>query len=117
MNKLLVSAAVFGVAASVAAAASAKSQVNCYGIAKAGKNDCPAYDSSHSCAGQAKRSFLPVDWVYEDTGEICKRKCGSPDKPGAPDPNFCNVAATGAGAGGNTTMPIEEDDTYTMPAN
>ena len=26
----------------------------CYGIAKAGKNDCAAANGSHSCAGQAK---------------------------------------------------------------
>ena len=35
--------------------------VKCYGVAKAGKNDCGA--NSHSCAGQAKKDNDPNEWV------------------------------------------------------
>lgn len=118
MNKFLVSAAIVGVAAAVST--SAKAEINCYGIAKAGQNDCPAYDGSHSCAGQAQRSYLPVDWIYADDSEACKRKCGSPNQPGTPDPQFCNSAAAnqpGAGQGGNTIMPVDPGKNYIMPVN
>jgi len=36
------------------AAAQDKSKEKCYGIAKAGQNDCMNLSGSHSCAGQAK---------------------------------------------------------------
>lgn len=35
----------------------------CYGVAKAGKNDCAAKDKSHSCAGQATKDNDASDWV------------------------------------------------------
>ena len=40
----------------------AKKMEKCYGIAKAGKNDCAAADGSYSCAGHAKMDggFLAV---------------------------------------------------------
>jgi len=34
----------------------------CYGVAKAGQNDCAAADGSHSCAGQATTDNAPVEW-------------------------------------------------------
>jgi uncharacterized membrane protein len=36
----------------------------CYGIAKAGRNDCANLSGSHSCAGQAKVDNAPDDWTY-----------------------------------------------------
>ncbi|MEY4136500.1 MAG: hypothetical protein RL205_628 [Actinomycetota bacterium] len=36
----------------------------CYGIAKAGKNDCASSSGSHSCAGQSKSDNAPDEWVY-----------------------------------------------------
>ncbi len=35
-------------------------QVKCYGVAKAGKNDCAT--ASHSCAGAAKTDNDPAEW-------------------------------------------------------
>jgi uncharacterized membrane protein len=46
----------------------------CYGVAKAGKNDCAA--AAHSCAGQAKVDGDGKDWVYVPQG-TCERLGGS----------------------------------------
>lgn len=63
MNKMLVSAAIAGIfVAGVAAQAADAPKVKCFGIAKAGKNDCKASDSSHACKGQAKADNSKVDF-------------------------------------------------------
>ena len=78
MNKLLLSAALAGVlTAGVAMQAQATEKKDkCYGIAKAGKNDCAAADGSHSCAGQAKTDGSKEDWAYVAAGE-CEKAGGS----------------------------------------
>lgn len=43
----------------------------CYGIAKAGKNDCASTGNS-SCAGTSKRDADPKAWLYVPTG-YCER--------------------------------------------
>jgi uncharacterized membrane protein len=35
-------------------------KVKCYGVAKAGKNDCAT--ASHSCAGSSKKDNDPTEW-------------------------------------------------------
>ena len=45
----------------------------CFGVAKAGKNDCAA--GTHSCAGQSKVSKDPKDWKYVPKGE-CEKMGG-----------------------------------------
>lgn len=40
----------------------------CFGIAKAGKNDCSSNKSAHSCAGQATRDKDPMDFVAVPKG-------------------------------------------------
>jgi uncharacterized membrane protein len=45
----------------------------CYGVAKAGKNDCAA--NGHSCAGQAKVDNDPTEWAYVPKGE-CEKMGG-----------------------------------------
>lgn len=42
----------------------------CYGIAKAGHNDCAA--SAHSCKGQSSVDNDPNDWVKVDAGTCGK---------------------------------------------
>ena len=37
-------------------------RVKCYGVAKAGQNDCASHNGSHSCAGQAKVDSDPNEW-------------------------------------------------------
>jgi uncharacterized membrane protein len=43
----------------------------CFGIAKAGQNDCANFSGSHSCAGQTKTSGSIDDWRYVAKG-TCK---------------------------------------------
>ncbi|MGA0612981.1 DUF2282 domain-containing protein [Caldimonas sp. KR1-144] len=47
----------------------------CYGIAKAGQNDCASYSGTHSCAGQTKDDMSPADWKYVAKGS-CKTMGG-----------------------------------------
>lgn len=47
----------------------------CYGIAKAGQNDCANLAGTHSCAGQAKMDMDKGDWKYVPTG-TCKQMGG-----------------------------------------
>lgn len=73
MNKLLLSAALAGVmAVSVMGTAQADEhdgKEKCFGVAKAGKNDCKSSDGAHSCAGQAAKDNLPTEWSYVDAGK------------------------------------------------
>jgi uncharacterized membrane protein len=45
----------------------------CYGVAKAGKNDCAA--NGHSCQAQAKQDGNGREWVYVPKG-TCERLVG-----------------------------------------
>ena len=74
MKKVLLTAALAGiVAASLNAPAfAADGKEKCYGIAKAGKNDCAAADGSHSCAGHATKDNDPNEWKYVAKGECAK---------------------------------------------
>ncbi|MEO3713454.1 MULTISPECIES: BufA1 family periplasmic bufferin-type metallophore [Roseateles] len=47
----------------------------CYGIAKAGQNDCANLNGSHSCAGQATTNNAPEEWRYVAKGS-CKSQGG-----------------------------------------
>ncbi|MDN3544717.1 MAG: DUF2282 domain-containing protein [Roseateles asaccharophilus] len=47
----------------------------CYGIAKAGQNDCANLSGTHSCAGQAKADMAPDEWKYVPKGS-CKSMKG-----------------------------------------
>jgi uncharacterized membrane protein len=63
-NKVVASAALAALlAASVAAPAhAAGGKEKCYGIAKAGQNDCGNLAGTHSCAGQSKVDNDPGEW-------------------------------------------------------
>jgi len=50
----------------------------CYGVAKAGKNDCGA--NGHSCAAQAKVDRDPNEWLLVPKG-TCERLSGGSLKP------------------------------------
>jgi uncharacterized membrane protein len=47
----------------------------CYGIAKAGANDCASSTGSHSCAGMSKVDGDPSEWIYVPAG-YCDRIVG-----------------------------------------
>lgn len=51
----------------------------CYGIAKAGKNDCAA--GSHSCAGSSTRSEDKASFVYLPKG-ACSKIANASTTPG-----------------------------------
>jgi uncharacterized membrane protein len=52
-----------------------KAKEKCYGIAKAGQNDCANLAGTHSCAGQASKDNAPDEWKYVPKGE-CKKAGG-----------------------------------------
>jgi uncharacterized membrane protein len=77
MNKRVIAsstlASVLALALGQAQAADAKpAQEKCFGITKAGANDCAADDGSHSCAGQAKKDNDARDWKYVAKGTCDK---------------------------------------------
>ena len=51
----------------------------CYGVTKAGKNDCAA--NGHSCAGQAKKDKDAKEWLSVPKG-TCDRLVGASTTPG-----------------------------------
>ena len=51
---------------------------HCYGVAKAGKNDCAT--AGHSCAGQATKDSDKSSWVSIPTGVCAKLAGGSTTK-------------------------------------
>ena len=74
-QRLIVSSALASVLAlglvGHAGAADDKTKEKCFGIAKAGQNDCANLSGSHSCAGQAKAEMVADDWKYVAKG-TCK---------------------------------------------
>ncbi len=48
----------------------------CFGIAKAGQNDCANLSGSHSCAGQSKADKGVDEWKYVAKGS-CKAEGGT----------------------------------------
>jgi uncharacterized membrane protein len=47
----------------------------CFGIAKAGQNDCANLSGTHSCAGLSKTDNAPDEWKYVAKG-TCKNLKG-----------------------------------------
>jgi uncharacterized membrane protein len=69
VSSALASALALGLVGQVAA--QEKSKEKCYGIAKAGANDCANLSGTHSCAGQAKVDGGVDEWKYVAKG-TCK---------------------------------------------
>lgn len=59
----------------VAAPAAAQEKEKCFGVAKAGQNDCANISGSHSCAGQSKVDMDKQEWKYVAKG-TCKAMKG-----------------------------------------
>ncbi|MES2295612.1 MAG: DUF2282 domain-containing protein [Pseudomonadota bacterium] len=74
-----VCAASAGIASAAPAAAKAD-QEKCYGIAKAGQNDCATSNGSHSCAGQSKVDNGAHEWKYVAKG-TCEKAGGKMAAP------------------------------------
>jgi len=73
LSSALATALALGLAGT--AAAQDKGKEKCYGIAKAGQNDCANLSGSHSCAGQNKVDHDPAEWKYVAKG-TCKEMKG-----------------------------------------
>jgi uncharacterized membrane protein len=77
-------AAVLAVAAAQPAPAQQDSKAapkeKCYGIAKAGQNDCGT--ARHSCAGKATKDNAPDEWKYVPKG-TCEKMGGKSSAGGA----------------------------------
>jgi uncharacterized membrane protein len=58
---------------------SAKGNEPCYGIAKAGQNDCGNLALTHTCAGEASVDNDPGEWKYVPKG-TCKALKGMSEK-------------------------------------
>jgi len=56
----------------------AKSKEKCFGIAKAGQNDCAA--GKHACAGQSTVDNDPISWKYVARG-TCEKIGGKMEPP------------------------------------
>ena len=69
VSSALASALVLGLVGQVAA--QGKDKDKCYGVAKAGQNDCANMAGSHSCAGQSKVDNEAGEWKYVAKG-TCK---------------------------------------------
>ncbi len=55
----------------MAVPAAAQEKEKCFGIAKAGQNDCASINGVHSCAGQSKVDMDKTEWKYVAKG-TCK---------------------------------------------
>ena len=78
VSSALAAALSLGLVAQAQAADAAKEK--CYGIAKAGQNDCATASGSHSCAGQSKADKDPNEWKYVAKGS-CEKDGGSLKAP------------------------------------
>ncbi|HQR03393.1 MAG: DUF2282 domain-containing protein [Proteobacteria bacterium] len=86
-SRALIQATVAGLLAlgvaslSFSAVAADESKEKCFGVAKAGQNDCGSNKSKHSCAGQSKVDNDPNDFKLVPKG-TCE-KMGGTHQPGA----------------------------------
>ena len=69
VSSALASALALGLVGQVAA--QDKGKERCYGVAKAGQNDCANLSGTHSCAGQSKADNAVEEWKYVAKG-TCK---------------------------------------------
>ena len=52
----------------------------CYGVAKAGQNDCANATGTHACSGQSKKDNDPNDWKLVAKG-TCEKMGGKTAPP------------------------------------
>ena len=75
-TRVAIAAALAAAIASPAFVAHAQGNMEkCYGVAKAGKNDCAA--GAHSCAGQSTKDFDKASFVAVPKGVCAKLAGGS----------------------------------------
>jgi uncharacterized membrane protein len=76
MNSRLIASSALASVMAMGLLSAAQAQENgkekCFGIAKAGSNDCANLSGSHSCAGQSKNAMGPDEWNYVTKGTCAK---------------------------------------------
>ena len=75
VSTALAAALSLGLVAQEQAADDKAAKEKCFGIAKAGQNDCANLNGSHSCAGQSKTDNAAEEWKYVAKGS-CKSAGG-----------------------------------------
>jgi len=80
VSSALASVLALGLVGQAAAQDKSKEKEKCYGIAKAGQNDCANLAGSHSCAGQAKVDNDKGEWKYVAKGSCKSMKGMSADE-------------------------------------
>ncbi|MES2742187.1 MAG: DUF2282 domain-containing protein [Pseudomonadota bacterium] len=73
-------ATICAASAGSAAAADNADKEKCFGVAKAGQNDCASASGSHSCAGQSKADMDAGEWKYVAKG-TCEKAGGKTAAP------------------------------------
>ncbi|MDZ4780254.1 MAG: DUF2282 domain-containing protein [Planctomycetia bacterium] len=87
MTKISAIAVASVVAGALALAGTAVAQTQgasgfkCYGISKAGQNDCANAAKTHDCAGQSKTDYHLGEWKAVKDAAECAKLSGV-DKPG-----------------------------------
>lgn len=79
-RKFALAAIAVSIALSTTPALAAGDKEKCYGIAKAGQNDCADANGVHSCAGQAKADKSATEWKYVAKG-TCEKEGGGTTPP------------------------------------
>lgn len=72
---LIASAALSLMSLALAGPAAAAQKEKCFGVAKAGQNDCASISNVHSCAGQSKVDMDIGEWKFVAKG-TCKELNG-----------------------------------------
>lgn len=81
--KAAIASALLLAAQSGPAAETPPAMEKCYGIAKAGKNDCQT--AASACAGSSKSDDQPDAWIYVPQG-TCAKITGGSVTPGSVQP-------------------------------
>jgi uncharacterized membrane protein len=75
LNTLIAGAFATTLASGAATPAAAAETEKCYGVVKAGHNDCHAADGSHSCATMATEDASGSEWISVPEG-LCEKLAG-----------------------------------------
>ena len=71
-SSALASVLALGLLSGASAADNTAGKEKCFGIAKAGQNDCANLSGTHSCAGQSKAENGADEWKYVAKGTCAK---------------------------------------------
>lgn len=79
LSALLGAVALSALVSAPVQAADAPKMEKCYGVAKAGKNDCG--NGAHSCSGHSTKDGAANEWVHVPAGLCAKLAGGSTTPP------------------------------------